>query len=41
MNATFAGADAGTVGAQRFLTRTDLMFCVLPIAVFLSIVSLA
>jgi hypothetical protein len=42
MNATLtvAGAGTGTVSAQRFLTRTDLMFCVLPIAAFLSIVSL-
>lgn len=42
MNATFAAVDtsSGSIAAQRFLTRTDLMFCVLPIAVFLSIVSL-
>jgi len=29
-----------SVDAHRALTRTDLLLCVLPIAVFLSIVSL-
>jgi hypothetical protein len=29
-----------TADAQRAITRTDLMLCALPIAVFLSIVSL-
>ncbi len=33
-------AVARTADAQRVLTRTDLVLCTLPIAVFLSIVSL-
>lgn len=39
MNRTLA-AVPGTVDAQRALTRTDLVLCALPIALFLSIVSL-
>lgn len=31
---------AGLVGVHRSLTRTDLLFCLLPVAAFLSIVSL-
>lgn len=33
-------AGAGVVEVHRSLTRTDLLFCLLPVAAFLSIVSL-
>lgn len=39
MNRTKA-AKAKAFDSQRVLTRTDLVLCTLPIAVFLSIVSL-
>jgi len=39
MNLT-AAAKATTVDAHRALTRMDLVLCALPIALFLSIVSL-
>lgn len=39
MNLT-AAVKANPVDAQRALTRTDLVLCALPIALFLSIVSL-
>lgn len=35
-----SAAVANTVDVQRSLTRTDLVLCALPIALFLSIVSL-
>jgi len=39
MNLT-AAVSATTVDAHRALTRTDIVLCVLPISLFLSIVSL-
>lgn len=35
-----SAAVVATVDARRALTRTDLVLCALPIALFLSIVSL-
>jgi hypothetical protein len=44
MNSRYATAGppcaAGVVEAHRSLTRTDLILCALPVALFLSILSL-